>query len=116
MVLVGDPDGQAVLDAACGEAFYTRMIRQRGAATAAGVDLSAGMVELARAQEARHRQGIDYRVGDARDLGGGGEYDLVVAAYLLNYARDRAELRAMCAGVARCLRPGGRFVAVNSNP
>jgi SAM-dependent methyltransferase len=116
MALVGDPTGQAVLDVACGEGFYTRMIRQRGAATATGVDLSAGMVELARAQETRHRQVIDYRVGDACDLGGTGEYDLVVAAYLLNYAHDRAELGAMCAGIAGCLKPGGRLVAVNCNP
>ena len=36
--------------------------------------------------------------------------DLAVAAYLLNYATDRAELGAMCRGIARCLRPGGRFV------
>jgi ubiquinone/menaquinone biosynthesis C-methylase UbiE len=116
MGLIGDPTGKAALDVACGEGFYTRMIRQRGAASIVGVDLSAGMVELARAQEARHRQGIEYRVGDARDLGNAGQYDLVVAAYLLNYARDRAELRSMCAGVAGCLKPGGRFVAVNSNP
>ena len=42
--------------------------------------------------------------------------DLVVAAYLLNYARDRAELEAMCRGIAACLKPGGRFVTVNGNP
>jgi hypothetical protein len=39
-------------------------------------------------------------VGDARELALGVEYDLTVAAYPypLNYARDRAELRAMSAG------------------
>ena len=46
----------------------------------------------------------------------GVEYDLAVAAYLLNYARDRAELGAMCNGIAHCLRPGGRFVTVNCSP
>jgi toxoflavin synthase len=46
----------------------------------------------------------------------GQQFDFVVAAYLLNYARDRAELRAMCAGIADCLKPGGRFVTVNCNP
>src|SRR5262245_55383719 len=76
MALVGDPTGKAVLDVACGEGFYTRMIRKRGAATIVGVDLSAGMVELARIQEVRHQQGIDYRVGDARDLGCAAQYDL----------------------------------------
>ena len=67
--LIGDPAGKAMLDLACGEGFYTRMIR-RGAARVTGVDLSEGMVGLARCQEA-HRLGIDYVVGDARDLPGG---------------------------------------------
>jgi ubiquinone/menaquinone biosynthesis C-methylase UbiE len=116
MRLIGDPTGKAVIDIACGEGFYTRMIRQRGAARATGVDLSEKMVELARASEAQQRLGIDYIVGDGRELGVAADFDLAVAAYFLNYARDRAELDAMCRGVARCLRPGGRFVTVNSNP
>ncbi|MBA4186672.1 MAG: class I SAM-dependent methyltransferase [Planctomycetaceae bacterium] len=114
--LIGDPTGKAVLDVACGEGFYTRMMRQRGAAKVMGVDLSAGMVELARKQETEHQLGIDYQIGDARNLAFTAEYDLVIAAYLLNYARDRSELRAMCNGIARCLKPGGRFVTVNTNP
>jgi len=116
MDLIGDPTGQAVLDVACGEGFYTRMVRQRGAATVTGVDLSDGMIDLARKQEEQHRQGIDYHVGDARQLPFEEKYDLVVAAYLLNYAQNRDELRAMCNGIANCLKPGGRFVSVNSNP
>jgi ubiquinone/menaquinone biosynthesis C-methylase UbiE len=116
MQLVGDARGKAVLDVACGEGFYTRMLRQQGAARAVGIDLSAGMIELARKQEAQHALGIEYLVGDARALQQTGQFDLAVAAYLLNYARDRNELSAMCAGIADCLRPGGRFVTVNSSP
>jgi toxoflavin synthase len=44
------------------------------------------------------------------------QYDLAVAADLFNNAHDRAELGAMCYGIARCLRPGGRFVTVNCSP
>lgn len=116
MRLLGDVTGRAVIDIACGEGFYTRMIRQRGAARVLGVDLSAGMIDLARTTEAGQRMGIEYQVGDARALGVGRVFDLAVAAYLLNYARDRAELQAMCDGLAACLRPGGRFVTVNANP
>lgn len=114
--LIGDPSGKAVVDLACGEGFYTRLLRSRGAARAVGVDLSAGMIDLARDQEAARPLGIDYVVQDGRDLHLDGPFDLAVAAYLLNYARTREELEAMCRGVAGCLRPGGRFVAVNSNP
>lgn len=114
--LVGSPAGHSVLDMACGEGFYTRMVRQEGAAHVTGVDLSEGMIELARQQERVHRQGIEYLVGDARHLNVPREYDLVIAAYLLNYAPDRRELEAMCQGIARCLKQGGRFVTVNCNP
>jgi hypothetical protein len=74
------------------------------------------MIELARRQEAEHGLGIEYQVGDAKNLGLGPNYDLVVAAYLLNYASDRAELAAMCRGIASSLKPGGRFMTVNCNP
>jgi toxoflavin synthase len=116
LTLIGDPAGKAVIDIACGEGFYTRVIRRRGAAKVTGVDLSEKMIELARASEAQQRLGIDYIVGDGRNLAVAAEYDLAVAAYFLNYAHDRAELNAMCKGIARCLKPGGRFVTVNSNP
>ena len=63
MQLVGDPQGLDVLDVACGEGYYTRLLRQRGAARVAGVDLSQRMIDLARNQESRHQLGITYVVG-----------------------------------------------------
>ena len=116
MDLVGDPRGMSVLDVACGEGFYTRMMRQRGAARVVGVDLSHGMIDLARRQEIQHQLGIEYVVGDARELDRSVQFDLVIAAYLLNYARSRDELQSMCDGIARSLKPGGRFITVNCNP
>ena len=114
--LVGDVAGKAVIDLACGEGYYTRALRQQGAARSVGVDLSRAMIGLAEAEEARRPLGVEYRVGDARALEGPGEFDLVFAAYLLNYARTAEELTQMCRAVARALRPGGRFVTANSNP
>ena len=116
MELTGDPRDLSVLDVACGEGFYTRMIRERGATSVTGVDLSQGMIGLAQKQEATLQQGINYIAGDARELPVADEYDLAIAAYLLNYARTRDELQAMCDGIARVLKPGGRFVTVNSSP
>jgi SAM-dependent methyltransferase len=114
--LVGDLAGRSVLDLACGEGYYTRELRQRGAGRVVGVDSSEGMIGLARAEEERRPLGIEYRVQDARALDGAERFDLVVAAYLLNYAPSAAGLREMCAAIARTLRPGGRFVGVNNNP
>jgi hypothetical protein len=42
-------------------------------------------------------------------------FDLVVAAYLLNHARTREELLAMCQAVSSSFKPGCRFIAVNNN-
>jgi hypothetical protein len=74
------------------------------------------MIDLARQQEQARPLGIEYLVGDARDVGHAEQFDLVIAAYLLNYAHDAAELSAMCEGIACRLAPGGRFVTVNSSP
>src|SRR5262245_25829887 len=68
MKLIGDPRGLNVLDVGCGEGFSTHMIRERGAAHVTGIDRSHRMIELARAQEAQHQLGIEYVVGDAREL------------------------------------------------
>jgi ubiquinone/menaquinone biosynthesis C-methylase UbiE len=116
MDLIGDLSGRSVLDLACGEGFYTRLIRHSGAARVRGLDLSEGMIALAEAQEARQPLGITYAVADARELSAEDPVDLTVAAYLLNYARTPEELQAMCDGIARSLKPGGRFVTVNTNP
>jgi len=114
--LIGDVSGLSVVDLACGEGYYTRAIAQRGARRTCGIDLSRHMIELAREQERAQPLGIEYLVGDACDVDHGEQFNLVVAAYLLNYARDESKLVAMCRGIANRLIPGGRFVTVNGSP
>ena len=46
--LLGKVRGKSVLDLACGEGFYSRLVRERGAARVVGVDLSSGMIGLGR--------------------------------------------------------------------
>ncbi len=43
--------GLRVLDLGCGEGFVARQIKTAGAATVLAIDLSAGMIEQARAEE-----------------------------------------------------------------
>jgi len=45
-----------------------------------------------------------------------GKFDLVTAAYLLVHATSRDQLSAMCQGVVKQLKPGGRLVALTINP
>lgn len=116
LTLVGDVTGKTVLDVACGAGYYTRLLRKAGAARVVGMDASDRMIELARAQEAREPLGIEYRVDDARSIAAQSEFDVVVAAWLLVYAPNRAELAKMCRGLASRLRAGGRVVALTINP
>jgi toxoflavin synthase len=114
--LIGDLTGKKVIDLACGEGFFTRKLKQRGAATVVGIDISREMVALAQAQEAQSPLGISYVVEDARATGPRQDFDLAVAAWLLVYAHDREELGAMCRGLARRLKPGGRLATLTTNP
>lgn len=113
---IGDITGKKVLDVACGEGHFTRLLRRAGAARVVGLDISERMIALAREQESRDPLGIDYIVADARSTVEQEDYDIVVSAWLLVYAQDRAQLASMCRGLACRVKPGGRFVTVTTNP
>lgn len=113
--LVGDIPGQLVLDLACGEGVYTRSLLACGAASALGVDISPRMIELAREKETNRPTGARYEVADARTMGRMGQFDLVSACYLLNYAASDNDLLAMCRTIAANLHPGGRFAGLVTN-
>src|SRR5205823_13608729 len=72
-----------------------------------GIDQSQAMVEIQRAQ------GIEARVGDVQALPfADGEFDLVVAAWMLYHVPD---LDRGLAEIARVLRPGGVLVAATNS-
>ncbi|MEH2085970.1 class I SAM-dependent methyltransferase [Nostoc sp.] len=113
--LIGDVGGKSILDLACGEGFFTRLLKQNGAARLVGVDISSEMIELARLEEASVPLEIEYIIGDVMEIGSIGSFDLVVASYLLNYASTKEQLLKMCQAIAIHLEPGGRFVSLNNN-
>jgi ubiquinone/menaquinone biosynthesis C-methylase UbiE len=114
--LAGEVSGLSLLDLACGEGHYTRVFKKMGASRVVGMDISTRMIELATAAERAEPLGIEYLVGDARSVCFRACFDVVAAAYLLNYARSEQELLAMAKTIHRSLKPGGRFVTVNNNP
>jgi len=126
----GGLTGKRVLDVACGDGVYTRMLAAEGVSHVTGVDLSPAMVELAKAAQAEAGTGtgtaapIHYAVADASSLaamdavlpGERGSYDLVFAAHLLHYAPDAGTLDAMVATLAAFLKPGGHLLVMNVKP
>jgi ubiquinone/menaquinone biosynthesis C-methylase UbiE len=99
-----------------GEGFYSRQLKHRGAERVLGVDSSQGMIELARKQEEQQHAGVEYLLSDIREMPYEEDFDLAVAAWLLNYAQNEEQLNDMCRAVAKSLKPGGRFVTVNCSP
>jgi toxoflavin synthase len=112
--LTGPLRGESVLDLACGEGFYTRLLKAWGAGVVVGVDLSPAMIELARRQEAAEPLGIRYHVQDVCALDLGQQFDLVFAAFLFNHAHNYDEILEMARAVVLHLAPEGRLVAVIS--
>lgn len=113
---LGDIDGKSVIDFACGTGHYTRFIKELGAKSVLGVDLSPAMIEIAQSEEKRNPRGITYVVGDATEEQIFGGFDIATAIFLLNYADDDLTLEKMFFNVAANLKDSGSLVAVVPNP
>ncbi|MBW4631931.1 MAG: class I SAM-dependent methyltransferase [Iphinoe sp. HA4291-MV1] len=113
--LIGDVAGKSILDLACGEGFYTRLLKQNGAARLVGVDISSEMIKLARQEEEKEPLEIEYIIADVMEIGFIENFDLVVASFLLNYASTKDQLLRMCQTIFANLKPGSRFVTLNNN-
>jgi trans-aconitate methyltransferase len=92
--------GERILDLGCGDGALTEKLIAVGCRVTA-VDQSLAMVEAAR------QRCIDAHVADARRLEFRAEFDAVFTNAVLHWVR---EADAVVEGVARALRPGGRFV------
>jgi SAM-dependent methyltransferase len=96
------PAGAPVGDLGCGPGHVTGWLAAHGA-TAVGVDLSPGMIEVAR----REQPGAEFRVGDLLSLpAADGEFGAVIAFYSIIHLRP-GELPGALAEMYRVLRPGG---------
>jgi SAM-dependent methyltransferase len=101
----GDLRGKTVLDAGCGEGHNTRMFARRGARIT-GVDLSAKMIEFARAEEIREPLGIRYQRASYTNLAdfSADSFDAVISTMAL---MDGPDFPGAMREIARVLRAGG---------
>jgi trans-aconitate methyltransferase len=97
-----DPQpGERILDLGCGDGVLTAKIAAAGA-TVIAVDAAPDMVASARAK------GLDARVCPGQSLAFEREFDAVFSNAALHWMHPA---ETVIAGVARALKPGGRFVA-----
>jgi ubiquinone/menaquinone biosynthesis C-methylase UbiE len=114
--VIGNVKNKSVLDLACGDGFLTRQLKKKGASNAIGVDLSPEMIKIAEEKEKKNPLGITYDVGKVGELKKVGEFDLVVAGFLLHYSETEEELLQMCKDIYKNMKKGGRFFTINRNP
>jgi ubiquinone/menaquinone biosynthesis C-methylase UbiE len=110
--LIGDLQGKAVLDAACGTGFYAAYCEQHGASKVLAFDGSPNMVELARLNLTRatvfvHDLGMPLTTIPAKTLDG------IICALALEYIQD---IDRCLQEFFRVLKPGGFLVFSIENP
>src|SRR6266478_7386422 len=101
--LLAAKSGERILDLGCGTGALTAEIAACGAHVI-GADRSAEMIEQAR----KKFPAIQFEVCDARVLPFSNEFDAVFSNAALHWI---PEAERVIQGVARALKPGGRFVA-----
>ena len=101
--LLAPKPGERILDLGCGTGHLTAEIAAVGALTV-GIDQSADMIAQAR----RQFPDLRFEVCDAREIPFTGEFDAVFSNAALHWI---PEAEKVIRGVARALKPSGRFVA-----
>lgn len=74
------------------------------------------MIALAREESHRHGDDIEFHVCNVSEMEVLGSFDIIVAAFLFNYADSLTELSNIFTSVADHLTPGGRLVAYTVEP
>lgn len=105
--MCGVVPGKRVLDLACGEGRFSRMLARRGA-RCFGLDLIQQMVRTARERDGSAN---GYAVADAARIPAlEASFDLVISYVTMI---DFPDFRAVIAEIGRVLRPGGSLVVSN---
>lgn len=108
--------GMVVLDLGCGEGYVSRNLEGLPKKII-GVDNSEKMIELGKQQEKENPLGIEYHVGDARNMKflKNNSIDICMANLITNYFTP-SELPEFYAEISRVLKKKGRFVISIPHP
>jgi SAM-dependent methyltransferase len=110
--MLPDLGGKRVVDLGCGFGWASRWMREQGAASVVGLDLSQNMIERARVDTAD--AAIEYRIADldALDLPEMA-FDLAYSALTFHYIQDFGRV---VRAIREALVPGGHFIFTIEHP
>ena len=110
--MLPDVRDKRVVDLGCGFGWTSRWMREHGAASVLGLDLSENMIGRAKANT--NDSDIEYRIADLEtlELAKAG-FDLAYSALTFHYIRDFDRLVRT---IHRALTPGGNFVFTIEHP
>jgi SAM-dependent methyltransferase len=104
--------GKRVVDLGCGFGWASRWMREQGAASVLGVDLSQNMI--ARAKADTTDTAVDYRIADLETLElPEGVFDLVYSALTFHYVKDFQRLIRV---IHKALAADGKLVFTIEHP
>ena len=112
--LMGDLSGLNILDFGCGPGIIARWLNTLGTHKVVGYDISQGMINHARKQEAKVPVGIEY-FSDINQIEAG-SFDIVLAAYVMPYVANKSDLLAMSQSMFKLLKPGGKLITLPMHP
>ena len=102
--------GARILDLCCGQGRHSVELARRGFQVA-GFDLSEYLLGIARGRAKDAGVEVEVVRGDMREVPWEGEFDAVVNLFTaFGYFESDTEDEKVLLGVARSLRPGGRFM------
>jgi len=110
--LLPDLKGKRIADLGCGFGWASRWMREQGASSILGLDLSRNMI--ARARDDTADPAIEYRIADLETLDLPREaFDLVYSALAFHYIADFGRLIRM---IHEAITPGGDLVFTIEHP
>ncbi|XXF77928.1 class I SAM-dependent methyltransferase [Myxococcaceae bacterium GXIMD 01537] len=107
----------SALDVCCGTGAAMRLLRPLCRERVVGIDVSQGMLDEARARtvDAPGDAALEFVRADALALPFESAFDVVTSFGAFGHILEEDEPR-LVEGIARALRPGGRFVFVTAHP
>lgn len=114
--LLGNVDGQNVLELGCGNGYWLRLLTRAGA-HCTGIDHAENQIEVAKLWDDSTTKQIDFRIGNVgQDIDLQGKFDVVFFEHVLLEIPDINTLENAIKNAADALKPGGVLVISDIHP